>query len=236
MILSDTCIGCVRLYLLWVDHAVLTPVSLCDHTCPLVVTSCTSGQPQVTTQQAGHWGLTRVSPLNDVKAIRAYRGRPGSTQGEAKRTHPYSVNKNVLHQDYFFQKVVRKGWVWWGISARCQRTCCWLHKDLCITFLNLGFPAHTLTLTISSRSVDQTILFPFKPHVFGWMEKAKWPPHDKRYIKLLLCGVVHIVWCPSDNVYRLLALIFQYSFISGRNASLRRNTIKNLVVDLSKVS
>ena len=167
MILSDTCIGCVRLYLLWVDHAVLTPVSLCDHTCPLVVTSCTSGQPQVTTQQAGHWGLTRVSPLNDVKAIRAYRGRPGSTQGEAKRTHPYSVNKNVLHQDYFFQKVVRKGWVWWGISARCQRTCCWLHKDLCITFLNLGFPAHTLTLTISSRSVDQTILFPFKPHVFG---------------------------------------------------------------------
>ena len=37
--------------------------------------------PKWTTPQAGHWGLTWVSPWNDVKAIRSHRGRPGSTQG-----------------------------------------------------------------------------------------------------------------------------------------------------------
>ena len=37
--------------------------------------------PKWPTPQAGQWGLTRVSPWNDVKAFECTGGRPGSTQG-----------------------------------------------------------------------------------------------------------------------------------------------------------
>ena len=45
---------------------------------PLGVTSCTWGPaPRWPTPQTGHLGLTQVSPWNDVKAIRMYRGQTG---------------------------------------------------------------------------------------------------------------------------------------------------------------
>ena len=45
---------------------------------PLVVTSMHLGPaPKWPTPQAGHLGLTQVSPWNDVKAIRMYRGQTG---------------------------------------------------------------------------------------------------------------------------------------------------------------
>ena len=56
-----------------------------DHTRPLMVTPCTSGQPQVTCSTSRALGAAQVSTWSDVKAIRTYRGRPW----EANQWHPF---------------------------------------------------------------------------------------------------------------------------------------------------
>ena len=49
--------------------------------------------PKWPVPQAGHLGLTWVSPWNDAKAIRTYRGQTGVDPGEANQTHPLSDSK-----------------------------------------------------------------------------------------------------------------------------------------------
>ena len=77
---------------------------------PLVVTSCKPGaSPKWHTTQAGHLGLYRVSPWNDVKAVRTYRGQTGVDPGKLiKRTlwwRPMQGRFNwliVTHGEVFF--------------------------------------------------------------------------------------------------------------------------------------
>ena len=96
-------VGCIRLASLCQPRGAhsdepLTRDTQCNRTIthPLLVRSCTSASPKWPVSQAGHLGLTRVSPWNDVKAFRtmeevppcsnvpgADRGRPG----EANWTH-----------------------------------------------------------------------------------------------------------------------------------------------------
>ena len=86
--------GCIRLASLCRPHdAHLSgPLTRADGTIthPLVVTSCTSGQPQVTHSTSMALAADRVSPWNYVKAIPMYMywGQPGRPM-EANQTHHY---------------------------------------------------------------------------------------------------------------------------------------------------
>ena len=71
----------------------------------LAMTSCTWGQPRVThTPQAGHWRLTRVSPWNDVEAIRTDQGQSRVDPGKLSERphHEGSYGFNRTHDQFLF--------------------------------------------------------------------------------------------------------------------------------------
>ena len=79
-------IGCVRLASMGLPRGAHSdePLTRANRTITLAISWLRHARrvtPKWPTPRAGHLGLTRVSHWNDVKAIRTYRGRPGSTQG-----------------------------------------------------------------------------------------------------------------------------------------------------------
>ena len=96
-------IGCVRLASLGRPCGAHSgePLTRANRTITLAL-SWWRHAPQVTpnwpTPQAGHLGLTRVSPCNDVKAIRTYRGHTGVDPGKLnERTLCVASHWNSLH-------------------------------------------------------------------------------------------------------------------------------------------